>query len=291
MQLSGVYACLPTPFDHLGDIYVSKVPCNINRLSDTSLAGFVVSGREGEGSLLADHERVRLWETVKAATDRTVLPAVEAAGVRATVDLIGQAAAMGFEAALVGLSAALPSELTNHDTRALYVQSVVDRSSLPLVVSLEDSKSEDRLPPQQLGSLAQHARVIGVRIVSSDAAYLRDCVEACRGRAGVFIGSADLLAQGLIDRASGAMTGFASAAPYLCLSIEEAVRTREFAAAEDLQSVAKPAIEAIRRHGVAGLKYAADLQGYYGGAPRLPLSPLGPQGKADIESAFRDIKS
>ncbi len=291
MQLSGVYACLPTPFDHLGDIYVSKVPYNTKRHSDTSLAGFVVGGREGEGPLLADHERVRLWEAVKAATDRTVLPAVEAAGVRATVDLIGQAAAMGFEAALVGLAAVLPSELTSHDTRALYVQSVADRSSLPLVVSLEESKSENRLPPQQLGSLAQHPRVIGFRIVSGDAAYLRDSVEACRGRAGVFIGSADLLAQGLIDGASGAMTGFASAAPYLCLSIEEAVRTREFAVAEDLQSAANPAIEAIRRHGVAGLKYAADLQGYYGGAPRLPLSPLDPQGKADIEAAFRDIKS
>ncbi|MDA1315890.1 MAG: dihydrodipicolinate synthase family protein [Acidobacteria bacterium] len=291
MRISGIYACLPTPFDHPGDIYVSKVSYNISRLSDTSLAGFLVSGREGEGSLLADHERLKLWESVKAATDRTVLPAVEAAGVHATVGLIGRAAEMGFEAVVVGLAAVHPSELTSDDTRALYVRSVADRSSLPLVVSLEDGKSENRLSPEQLGSLAQHPRVIGVRVVSSDAAYLRDSVEACGDRAGVFAGSAELLAQGLIDGAAGAMTGFASVAPYLCLSIEEAVRTREFAAAEDLQGVAQPAIEAIRRHGAAGLKYAADLQGYYGGAPRLPLSSLAPQSKADIESAFRDIKS
>lgn len=291
MQFSGVLACLPTPFDHRGDVYLSKIPYNINRLGDTSLSGFVVGGREGEGPLLADQERIKLWQSAKAATDRTVLPAIEAAGVRTALDLIGRAADMGFEAAFAEPVAGRLSRLTSDDTRVLYVRSVADRSPLPLVVSIDDPKDDTRLSPQQLCSLSQHPQVMGLRLVSSDPAYFRDSVKACRPLVDVFVGSMELLAQGLVDGASGAMIGFASAAPYLCLSIEEAVRTREFEAAQDLQSVANPSIEAIRQHGIAGLKYAADLKGYYGGVPRLPLSPLGPQAKTAIESVFRDIKS
>ena len=33
-----------------------------------------------------------------------------------------------------------------------------------------------------------------------------------------------------------------------------------------------------------------DLNGYYGGPPRLPLTPIGPAAKAEIEEAFLDLK-
>ena len=34
------------------------------------------------------------------------------------------------------------------------------------------------------------------------------------------------------------------------------------------------------KYGVPGLKYAMDLNGYYGGIPRLPLTPIGPEASA-----------
>jgi 4-hydroxy-2-oxoglutarate aldolase len=44
------------------------------------------------------------------------------------------------------------------------------------------------------------------------------------------------------------------------------------------------------RYGVSGLKYAMDLNGYFGGSPRLPLTPVPPEAKKEIEDAFREIK-
>ena len=44
------------------------------------------------------------------------------------------------------------------------------------------------------------------------------------------------------------------------------------------------------KYGVPGLKYAMDLNGYYGGVPRLPLVPPTPESKAEIEAAFKDIR-
>ena len=39
-------------------------------------------------------------------------------------------------------------------------------------------------------------------------------------------------------------------------------------------------------YGVAGLKHAMDLNGYYGGPPRLPLMPVSMEGRAEIARAF-----
>jgi len=44
------------------------------------------------------------------------------------------------------------------------------------------------------------------------------------------------------------------------------------------------------KYGVPGLKYAMDLNGYYGGPPRLPLTVITPEAKKEIEQAFDGLK-
>ena len=43
--------------------------------------------------------------------------------------------------------------------------------------------------------------------------------------------------------------------------------------------------------GVAGIKYAMDLNGYYGGSPRLPLLPLTADLKKEVEDLMSDIRN
>ena len=45
------------------------------------------------------------------------------------------------------------------------------------------------------------------------------------------------------------------------------------------------------KHGIPGLKHAMDLNGYYGGPPRLPFIPPSPEAKAEIEQAFDGLRS
>jgi 4-hydroxy-2-oxoglutarate aldolase len=70
------------------------------------------------------------------------------------------------------------------------------------------------------------------------------------------------------------------------------MRTREYEAARDWQQRMLPAARAIAsQYGIPGLKYAMDLNGYYGGPPRLPFIPPGPSERASIESLFADLRS
>jgi 4-hydroxy-2-oxoglutarate aldolase len=40
-------------------------------------------------------------------------------------------------------------------------------------------------------------------------------------------------------------------------------------------------------YGIAAVKYAMDLAGYYGGLPRLPLLPLSEEDRARVNEALR----
>ena len=56
---------------------------------------------------------------------------------------------------------------------------------------------------------------------------------------------------------------------------------------EKIIAVSKKVVSEL---GVAGTKYAMDLNGYYGGSVRLPLLPLTGPLKAEVESLTRDIR-
>jgi dihydrodipicolinate synthase/N-acetylneuraminate lyase len=43
--------------------------------------------------------------------------------------------------------------------------------------------------------------------------------------------------------------------------------------------------------GIPALKYALDLNGYYGGLPRLPLLPLTAEAKTEVETLMQDIRN
>ena len=91
---------------------------------------------------------------------------------------------------------------------------------------------------------------------------------------------------------SGAILGIANAIPYACVTVWEAFRTRQHLAGRDWQDrIAVPAKLIGTKHGIPGLKHAMDLNGYYGGPPRLPFVPPCPEARTDIEEAFRELRS
>ena len=71
----------------------------------------------------------------------------------------------------------------------------------------------------------------------------------------------------------------------------EAHRTRETEAGWDWQGrVARAARLVTVKYGIPGLKYAMELNGYYGGNPRLPLVPVGAEARKEIGDAFEGVQ-
>lgn len=107
---------------------------------------------------------------------------------------------------------------------------------------------------------------------------------------GLCLSDADF-ASSLAAGAVGVVSTVANAAPYTMISIWEAHRTRDIEAAADWQNRIAKAVEMINGpNGIAALKHAMDLNGYYGGPPRLPGTVLTPGGKQEVQQAFAGIK-
>ena len=91
--------------------------------------------------------------------------------------------------------------------------------------------------------------------------------------------------------ACAAILAVASVVPFYVLSIEEAVRTREHAAALELVARAVDLERLLQRHGVPALKRALDLRSGYGGRPRLPLSDVSAPTSEAIALALYELAS
>jgi 4-hydroxy-2-oxoglutarate aldolase len=139
--------------------------------------------------------------------------------------------------------------------------------------------------------LSEHPNLLAIKESSGILGKTKWMLREVKKGFQVLVGSAPALWASLDIGASGAVVAFANAAPYACITIWEAHRTREREAALDWQTrIANPAELVTVKYGIPGLKYAMDLNGYYGGPCRLPLSPLTPDAKAEIEQAFDGIR-
>jgi 4-hydroxy-2-oxoglutarate aldolase len=108
----------------------------------------------------------------------------------------------------------------------------------------------------------------------------------------VLVGSAQKLQPSLDAGAVGAILAFANAAPTACYEIYTAWKEGD---AELAQLKQQRIVEAAQRVagdlGIPGIKYGMDFNGYYGGAPRLPLLPVTAEVRAEIERLLSDLRN
>ncbi|MDT8068168.1 MAG: dihydrodipicolinate synthase family protein [Terriglobia bacterium] len=108
----------------------------------------------------------------------------------------------------------------------------------------------------------------------------------------VLVGSAQKFLLSLEVGAVGSILAFADAAPTACYEIYAAYKDGDKKLAQEKQErIAKAATRVVGELSVPGVKYAMDLNGYYGGNGRLPLLPLSGEVKQEIERLMENIKN
>jgi 4-hydroxy-2-oxoglutarate aldolase len=289
MKLSGIFAAIPTPFDHNGDVYRTKIEHNLTRWNETSLAGYVVGSSAGEGVLLAQDEKIAVWElsAKHAGEGRTLIADVSVEGVHEATVLSKHAARLGYHAVCARVPVHYSGLMYGAESQALFFRALADRSPVPVIIVDEQSWMGDDLAVSTIAKLSQHPNIAGVVESGNPVMGLKAILGSVRPGFQVLVGSAPDLWNALKDGAHGAVLPFAAAAPYGAIAVWEAFRTREEEAGQDWQDrISHPSVLVTDVYGVAGLKHAMDLNGYYGGPPRLPLTPLSVDAKSEIAKSF-----
>src|SRR5271157_6356817 len=148
--------------------------------------------------------------------------------------------------------------------------------------------------PQNGGELVSVEVLAGASKPSSSAVTVVGKLKTRQKEVGfqVMVGAAHQLEPSLALGAVGAILAFAGPAPGACYEIYAALKDGDTALAREKQERVKLAAQrVVGELGVPGVKYAMDLNGYYGGPARLPFLPLSGEQKAEIEKLMAGIKS
>ena len=100
-------------------------------------------------------------------------------------------------------------------------------------------------------------------------------------------GSVDLLEAGV----QGVAPELAGCAPQGCHEVWAAFKDGDPKLARLKAERLREADAVVAEFGIAGVKYACDLNGYFGGAPRLPRVGLTAEEKRTVERAFREVRN
>lgn len=293
MKLQGIFPPIATPFDHNGEIWKVKVQHNVEKWNRTGLTGYVVCGSTGESVYLTTEEKLQLWAWVAsyAAPEKLLIAGTGVESVKETVTLTNQAADLGYKAAMVRTPHYYKALLNNAAAQTLYFRAVADQAKIPVIIYNWPQATGIDIPPDAVVELSHHPNIIAIKESSGNLEKVIQMIREVKPGFQVMVGSAPILASSLAVGAVGAILAFANAAPYATISIWEAHRTREPQAALEWQTrIGRAAYLVTTKYGVPGLKHAMDLAGYYGGPPRLPLKPLCPPEKKEIEDAFQDLR-
>lgn len=293
MNLQGIFPPVTTPFDHAGNLYAAKVQHNVEKWNRTSLTGYVVCGSTGETPLLTAAEKCTLWELVAkfAAPEKILIAGTGVDGVHETVCLTNRAAELGYKAALVLTPHYFRNQMARPETQMLYFRTVADRSRIPILIYHFPQVTGIELSAETVAALSEHPNIIGMKDSSGNLERMMQVMRDARPEFQLLVGSAQILWPALLMGVRGGILAYANASPYSAIAIWEAFRTREEEAARDWQQrVGRASTVVASKHGIPGLKYAMDLNGYYGGPPRLPMSVPTPEAKKEIEAAFKDLK-
>jgi dihydrodipicolinate synthase/N-acetylneuraminate lyase len=108
----------------------------------------------------------------------------------------------------------------------------------------------------------------------------------------VLCGTGSVLFESLVAGACGAVLASADFVPQLCQEIYLAWKDRDTRLAEEKQQrLAAIDRRIIGELGIAGIKYACDYNGYYGGRGRSPLLPLTAEEKFVLECLLAEARN
>jgi 4-hydroxy-2-oxoglutarate aldolase len=292
MNLSGVFAPIPTPFDRNDGVDTARLKTALGRWVARPITGFVVLGSNGEAVLLDEDESDRVIAAAREAIPRG-RPFIVGTGresTRATLGAVRRAAALGADAVLVRTPGFFKGQMTN-DAFVRHYTAVADASPVPILLYNFPALTGVNLLPAAVSRLASHPNVIGMKESGGDIAQMADLVSGTPTEFSVLAGSTPTFYAALCVGVAGGILALACVVPEACTRLFELTASGHHHDARALQRQLIPVARLIGpTYGVAGLKAALRIVGYDVGVPRSPLYPVPDAGEAALKELLADFE-
>jgi len=292
-SLHGVIPALTTPFDGNGAVSLEKLRQNIDAYNRIGLSGYLAFGSTGESVLLdrAEYEAVLAAVREAAASGKILIAGTGVDSTAETISRTEAAARLGFDYALVCPPSYFKPMMKAHVLVEHY-RRVADASRIPILLYSVPQFTGIPIEPDVAARLGDHPNIAGMKDSSGDVNRMAAILASVPRTFTVVTGSASTVYSSMVVGAKGAILALADFLPELCVSLYEAISAGDASRSTELQRRMLPAsTRIVTAMGIAGVKYAMDRRGYYGGPVRAPLLPLEEAQMGEIESVLEALAS
>lgn len=273
-MLKGIYPPLTTPFSR-NEVAYPKLIQNLKKYNKFDLSGYVVLGSNGESIFLTKEEKLRLISTVREHTPKSkpIIAGTGLESIKETIELSNAAAKEGADYALIITPSFFKTFMT-HKAFIEYYTSIADSISIPVIIYNVSKFTNVDIQINAIAQLAEYPNIAGIKNSTENVAQISETVLNTPDDFVTLIGTGSVLLSGLISGASGGIVALANVAPEECLKIYKLFNQGRISEADKIQKRMLAVNKAITSlYGVAGLKAAMGILGYYGGQPRKPVQP------------------
>jgi 4-hydroxy-2-oxoglutarate aldolase len=288
MDLGGVFAPVPTPFDEVGRLDLGRFRAALTRWLARPLAGFVVLGTTGEAPLVDEDESARLVQAARdqIPKDRLFIVGCGRESTAATIEAAIRAGKQGADAVLVRTPSFFKSQMTD-EAFVRHYTSVAAASPVPILLYNFSAVTGVDLAPSAVSRIAPCPNVVGMKESGGDVDRMKELVSVTPPGFSVLTGSGSSFHQTLLAGATGGILALSCVVPDACARIYEMTRQGRHDAARTIQEAVLPLARLIGAvHGVPGLKAALGLVGCDVGVPRAPLATLAPGHLTSLREAL-----
>jgi 4-hydroxy-2-oxoglutarate aldolase len=276
-KLSGVFAPITTPFSEEGRLLLDQLVSNIRKLNESKLRGYFVLGTNGEFESLTEAERREVLETAieVSSKDKVIMAGTGRESTEQSITDTKEAASMGFHFASLIAPSFFAKKMTDQ-VLSRHFRLIADISPIPVLLYNNPEVAVVTFSAGLIGELSKHPNIVGMK--DSSKGNFASYVLAAGPDFNILAGSANFFFEALVMGGVGGVLSIANFAPDICCKVYDLWKTAKLEEAKKVQYRLMALNQKVSgKYGVAGVKAAMDIAGFYGGAPRSPLPPLTPE--------------
>ncbi|KAF0152257.1 MAG: dihydrodipicolinate synthase/N-acetylneuraminate lyase [Ignavibacteria bacterium] len=287
----GIMPPIATPFIN-DEIAYDKLAVNLSKWNKTGLSGYVVMGSNGESAFLTRDEKLKLVEAVKKNTpaEKLLIAGTGSDSIKETIALTNESAERGTDYALILTPSFYKSEM-KPAAYIKYFYAVADKTKISIIIYNVPKFTGVDIEAETVAKLSMHPNIVGIKNSAENLRQTAELVSMCGKDFSVIAGTASVLYASLCVGSAGGILALANIAPNECVKIQNLVEEGKHEEALKLQQRLLPVNKAITaKYGVAGLKAALDMLGYFGGEPRSPLFILQDEDKIKLRQILEQAE-
>jgi 4-hydroxy-2-oxoglutarate aldolase len=286
-SLHGIIAPISTPFID-GEVAYDALKHNVHRYAGTKLSGLFVLGSNGENPALDEQERLKVFETIMASRsqEQTIIAGTSFESTHLTIRFARILVELGADYISV-LTPSYYKKALSDDAQIGHFQRIADTIKVPIVIYNVPGHTGVTLSHKVIETLSQHPNIAAMK--DGAPGMFPHYLQYASDNFSIISGTIDSLIPAMMIGAVGGVVSLANPFPEACCRLYELYQIGELTQAKELyRSLLKLNRSISGSFAVAGVKAAMELNGFFGGDPRLPLLPLDSGQKQNIARVVKE---